>query len=196
MSISLDVYFSTLAEIVAGVEATEQAEVGRLLVAEEAMSRVIRTVDAVRAEGGKAMFIGNGGSAGIASHMAIDFLKNGKLPSLAFNDGAALTCLGNDCGYEAVFARQIEAHGRAGDLLFAVSSSGRSANILSAVTAAKQRGCQVITFSGFDADNPLRRMGDINFYLASHQYGFVEAGHLVLIHAILDINQGWTPTMR
>ena len=71
------------------------------------------------------MFIGNGGSAGIASHSAIDFTKNGSMPALAFNDGAALTCLGNDLGYDSVFAAQIEARGRPGDLLIAISSSGK-----------------------------------------------------------------------
>ena len=73
------------------------------------------------------MFVGNGGSAGIASHLAIDFSKNGGLRSLAFNDASALTCLGNDLGYENVFAKQIDFHARAGDLLIAISSSGRSA---------------------------------------------------------------------
>ena len=88
------------------------------------------------------MFIGNGGSAGIASHLAIDFSKNGGLRALAFNDPSALTCLGNDLGYENVFAKQIELHGRAGDLLIAISSSGRSPNILNAVEAARCRDCQ------------------------------------------------------
>ena len=74
--------------------------------------------------GCKMMFIGNGGSAAIASHMAIDFTKNGGMPALCFNDGAALTCLGNDFGYEEVFAGQLRAHARKGDVLFAISSSG------------------------------------------------------------------------
>ena len=59
------------------------------------------------------MFVGNGGSAGICSHLAIDFSKNGGLRAMAFNDPSALTCLGNDLGYENVFAKQIEFHGRA-----------------------------------------------------------------------------------
>ena len=83
------------------------------------------------------MFVGNGGSAGIASHLAIDFSKNGGMRAMAFNDPSALTCLGNDLGYENVFAKQIEFHGRAGDLLIAISSSGRSPNILNAVKAAR-----------------------------------------------------------
>ena len=145
------------------------------------------------AVGNKLMFIGNGGSAGIASHSATDYSKNGNLRSMAFNDGSMLTCLGNDYGYEHVFAKQIEFHGRDGDLLIAISSSGGSANILNAVMAARDAGCAVVTFSGFKPDNPLRASGDLNFYIRSGEYGFVELSHQTLIHAILDIAMGWQP---
>ncbi len=149
-------------------------------------------VDAARgshASGNKVMFIGNGGSAGICSHAAIDFTKNGDIRAMAFNDAAALTCLGNDLGFEAVFARQIEMHGRAGDLLVAISSSGASANILYGVAAARDGGCRILTMSGFAADNPLRASGDMNFHVPSGEYGFVEITHLALCHAILDLAQ-------
>jgi D-sedoheptulose 7-phosphate isomerase len=139
----------------------------------------------------KIMFVGNGGSAGIASHMAIDFTKNGNVPALAFSDAAALTCLGNDFGYEQVFARQVVAHGRPGDLLIAISSSGRSLNILNAVAAARSRDCAVFTLSGFDAGNPLRRLGDLNLYISSDQYGLVEVSHQALLHCLLDHAMGW-----
>ena len=143
------------------------------------------------ARGNKIMFIGNGGSAAIASHMANDYSKNGGLRATAFNDSSALTCLGNDFGYEYVFSKQIELHHRPGDLLVAISSSGRSRNILNGVDAAVSGGCRVATLSGFGADNALRRMGDINFFLDSGEYGFVEIGHLALCHAVLDIHMGW-----
>ncbi len=93
---------------------------------------------------------------------------------------------GNDLGYDQVFAKQIEMHGRPGDLVIAISSSGRSANILNAVKAARAAKSAVVTFSGFAADNPLRSLGNINFYIASDRYGFVEIGHLTICHAILD----------
>ena len=124
-------------------------EVGQLVDAESAMDQIIDLLHQVRDAKKKNIFIGNGGSAAIASHMAIDYSKNGRLPSLAFNDGPALTCLGNDLGFENVFAEQIKLHARQGDLLFAISSSGASANILAAVKQAKESGCQVITLSGF-----------------------------------------------
>jgi D-sedoheptulose 7-phosphate isomerase len=137
------------------------------------------------------MFVGNGGSAAIASHLAIDFSKSGGLRSLAFNDASALTCLGNDLGYENVFAKQLDLHARPGDFLIAISSSGRSPNILGAVKAARAQDCRIVTFSGFAAENELRRTGDLNFYVRSHEYGFVELAHLALCHAVLDIDMGW-----
>lgn len=146
-----------------------------------------RRAKAVDTAGNTVMFIGNGGSASIASHQAIDYLKNGNIRALALNDSAALTCLSNDCGYAEVFAKQIEKHGRDGDMLVAISSSGQSDNILQAVEAARTKGMSVVTFSGFNPDNPLRAMGDVNFYVDSDQYGFVELAHLTLIHAILDV---------
>ena len=166
-------------------------EVGQLVDAESAMDQIIDLLHQVRDAKKKNIFIGNGGSAAIASHMAIDYSKNGRLPSLAFNDGPALTCLGNDLGFENVFAEQIKLHARQGDLLFAISSSGASANILAAVKQAKESGCQVITLSGFSADNPLREQGALNWYVESSEYGFVEISHLVICHAILDLEMGW-----
>ncbi len=141
--------------------------------------------------GHKIMFVGNGGSAGIASHLAIDYSKNGGLRSLSFNDPSALTCLANDLGYERVFAKQIELHGCPGDLLVAISSSGRSPNILAAVAAAKARECRIATYSGFSKDNNLRMLGDVNIYVPAQEYGFVEIAHLTLCHAVLDMDMGW-----
>lgn len=141
--------------------------------------------------GNKLIFVGNGGSAGICGHMATDFSKNGGMRATALNDAATLTCLANDYGYEHVFAKQIEWHAASGDLLIAISSSGRSQNILNAVRAARNAGCRVITLSGFRPDNPLRGLGDFNLYVASQEYGFVEVGHLAILHGILDIQMGW-----
>ena len=151
-----------------------------------AINQVMDDALRIHAGGNKLIFVGNGGSAAIASHMATDYSKNGNIRAIALNDSSMLTCLGNDLGYEQVFAKQIELQGRRGDILIAISSSGRSSNIINAVKAARAAACSIITFSGFEADNPLRSLGDINFYIASDRYGFVEIGHLTLCHAILD----------
>ena len=123
--------------------------------------------------------------------MAIDYSKNGRLPAVSFNDGAALTCIGNDLGYENVFSEQIKLHAKQDDLLIAISSSGASKNILNALTQARAVGCNIITMSGFSEENPLRQLGDINWYVPSSEYGFVEITHLTLCHAILDNLMGW-----
>ena len=185
----LDQYFATLAELLRGAEVTDRKV--QKLPLDEGCEWVRKTAHEAHDAGNKIIFVGNGGSAGIASHLAIDFSKNGGLRSLAFNDPAALTCLGNDLGYENVFAKQLDFHARPGDLLIAISSSGRSANILNAVKIARSRDCSVATFSGFTEENELRRTGDVNFYVRSHEYGFVEVAHLALCHAVLDIDMGW-----
>jgi D-sedoheptulose 7-phosphate isomerase len=185
----LDSYFSTLADLLKSAEATDGAK--RKITLGEGCEWFCRAAHEAHNSGNKIMFVGNGGSAGICSHLAIDFSKNGGLRAMAFNDPSALTCLGNDLGYENVFAKQIEFHGRAGDLLVAISSSGRSPNILSAVKAARAATCRVVTFSGFTEDNDLRSAGDVNFFVQSKEYGFVEVAHLALCHAVLDIDMGW-----
>lgn len=187
----IEAYFATLGALAPMTQATDRE--GNPIPLDEALDRATSAATGAHATGGKLMFVGNGGSAGIASHMAIDYSKNGRLRALCFNDGAALTCLGNDLGYENVFARQIELHGRPGDLLVAISSSGRSPNILKAVAAARETGGTVLTLSGFGSDNPLRRVGDVNLYVPNGEYGFVEITHLSLLHSILDLYLGWQP---
>lgn len=182
-------YLSALAGVLEAAEATRLD--GGCIPLDQAIANVAGQIEIVKQADRKVMFIGNGGSAGIASHMAVDFTRNGGVSGLAFNDGAALTCIGNDFGYEEVFRLQIAAHARKDDLLFAISSSGRSANILRAVGAARERGCSIVTLSGFTPDNPLRSLGDLNLYVPSNQYGLVEISHLALIHAALDLAMGW-----
>jgi D-sedoheptulose 7-phosphate isomerase len=177
-------YFTALSDYLA--QATVTSASGEPLDMAEAVNQAMALARRTHAAGNKLIFVGNGGSSAVASHMATDYSKNGDVRSMALNDSSMLTCLGNDLGYERVFAKQIELYARPDDLVIAISSSGRSANILNAVKAARSAKCAVMTLSGFTADNPLRRLGDINFYIASDRYGFVEIGHLTICHAILD----------
>lgn len=134
------------------------------------------------------LFIGNGGSAAIASHMAVDFSKHGRVPALAMNDPVSLTCVANDYGYEEVFAQQLQWHSNALDVLVALSSSGCSPNICRAVEIFKPMNMQasVITLSGFDADNPLRKLGNVNFWVDSMDYGIVECTHQAILHSMVQ----------
>jgi D-sedoheptulose 7-phosphate isomerase len=185
----VDRYFHTLAQLLRESKVTDSA--GQSMPLAQGFDKVRDAAHTAHDAGNKLIYIGNGGSAAIASHLAIDYSKNGGIRSLAFNDSSALTCLGNDLGYENVFAKQIDFHARPGDLLIAISSSGKSPNILAGVAAARARNCGIVTLSGFSEENALRRTGDVNFYVQSSAYGFVEIAHLSLCHAILDIDMGW-----
>ena len=187
----LKAYLDTAAHATAQTRAATAS--GEALPLDAAIDRAIAWAQEAHDAGNKIMIVGNGGSAGIASHTAIDLSKNANLRALAFNDSSALTCLGNDFGYEHVFAKQIEFHGKPNDLLIAISSSGGSPNILNAVAAARARNIRVVTFSGFKADNALRKSGDLNFYVPASEYGFVEMAHQALLHALLDLKIGWRP---
>ena len=134
----------------------------------------------------KIILVGNGGSSAIAEHMAIDLTKNAGLRAIAISGTPTLTTFANDFGYEKVYQKAIEAFADAGDVLIAISSGGTSKNILNAVAAAKRKKMKVITFSGFDKGNPLSKSGDINLWVDSRAFGYVEMIHNLLIHYIND----------
>jgi D-sedoheptulose 7-phosphate isomerase len=139
-----------------------------------------------RAAGGRVVFIGNGGSAAIASHLATDLNKAGGVPTLCFNDASQITCLANDYGFENWIAHALRLNCRPSDSLVAISSSGRSPNILNAVGAARRLEMKVITLSGMEADNPLRRLGDLNLWLDSKAYNIIESAHQFWLLMVLD----------
>jgi D-sedoheptulose 7-phosphate isomerase len=131
-------------------------------------------------------FVGNGASAGIAGHIAADACKNGGLRAQVFNDAPLLTATGNDVAFDQVFALPLKRFGRAGDLLVTISSSGRSPNIVRALECAAAVGLHVVTLSGMAPGNPSRSAGDLNFYVPSERYGWIECAHQVVLHYWLD----------
>ncbi len=151
------------------------------------MESIISCFRIVRDVGRLLFFIGNGGSAGIAMHMTADYLKNGRMRTVSMYNPATLTCLGNDFGYEFIFSKQLEFLAYPGDLLVAISSSGNSPNILRAIETAKEKGCQVITLTGFREDNKARQMGDFNIFVPSTEYGIVESVHNIILQQVVDI---------
>lgn len=177
-------YFVELGELLARVECGS-AE-GQPVPLDNGVERAVELVTAQTSGGHKVIFVGNGGSAAIASHQAVDYWRNGGMRAIAFNDPALLTCVANDFGYPHVFEKSVEMFSDPGDVLIAISSSGKSENILRGVAAAVKAACRIVTMSGFLPDNPLRRLGEMNFYVPSHSYGFVEITHLALCHSIVD----------
>lgn len=178
-------YFSDLTEQLNGVKVLDRE--GNLLEFAKGLEAVVKKIQMQTQAGNKLIFIGNGASASISSHMSTDYWKNGGMRAIAFNDSSLLTCISNDFSYEEVFEKPIKMFADKGDILMAISSSGGSKNILNAARAARETGCSVITFSGFNPKNPLSSMGDYNFYVNSPSYGFVEITHLALCHCICDI---------
>ncbi|OGH60920.1 MAG: hypothetical protein A3G34_11725 [Candidatus Lindowbacteria bacterium RIFCSPLOWO2_12_FULL_62_27] len=152
----------------------------------EGLAKGLALIQSACASGRKVIFIGNGGSAAISAHMAIDYWKNGGFPAVTFNEPSLMTCVANDYGFEHLFSEPIKRFAAAGDPLVAISSSGKSRNVINGVEAGRAKKCRVITLSGFDESNPLRALGDLNFYVKSRSYGVVEVAHLTLLHSILE----------
>ena len=177
-------YSATLLSRLRSVAATNRNR--EYLGVDEAIRQWSRMTVSVQQRGGSHFLIGNGASATMASHLALDAAKNAGLRALAFNDAASLTALGNDIGFEQCFAAPLRWHGRRGDLLIAISSSGSSPNIVAGITTAAEAGLGIVTLTGLQDDNPARRMGDLNFYVPAKTYGMVECIHQILLHCWLD----------
>jgi len=177
-------YFQKLSELLLGLQVTDGD--GTVLSLNEATDKAVDMILRVKQASRKVMLIGNGGSAAIASHMQNDLCKAVGVRAIVFNEPSLLTAFSNDYGYECVFEQPVKLWADTGDVLLAISSSGRSENIIRGVRASLAQGCQVITLSGFNADNPLRHMGHLNFYVSSQVYGYVELVHSVLTHFLTD----------
>src|ERR1700733_2475907 len=140
-------------------------------------------------KGGRAFSGGNGGSMCDAMHFAEELsgryrLDRAGLPAQSISDPGHLSCVGNDLGYEFVFSRYLEAHAKKGDCLLAISTSGKSKNILTAVTAAKKIGVKVIGLMG-KPDSPLGQVADLKIPAPAGQFADrVQELHIKVIHIL------------
>ncbi len=157
-----------------------------ILQAADMMTETFRT-------GGKALLCGNGGSAADCQHMATelvsrltaDFVRPG-LPAIALTtDSSFLTAYANDCGYDGVFARQIQALGRPGDLLIGISTSGGSSNVIHAVRAARGIGMHTVALIG--AGGVLAELADVTIAIPSTFTQYVQEAHLMVEHILCDL---------
>lgn len=137
--------------------------------------------------GNKVLLCGNGGSAADAQHIAAELVGTYELqrrawPSIALTtDTSALTALSNDFGYEHVFARQVEALAREGDVLVALSTSGGSANVIKAAEAARNVGCRIIALTGRTGE-PLASMCDVAITVPSERTSRIQEAHIIIGH--------------
>jgi len=153
---------------------------------EKGHEQVVQLIQQARGKLANVFLIGNGGSAAIVSHAKTDLMNVGKVKAITLHESAIMTCLSNDYGYENVFSKQLQVLANPNDVLIAVSSSGQSQNILNAVDKIREKNGNVITLSGFKADNPLRHLGDMNYWINSDNYTLVEIAHLFVLHHLAD----------
>ena len=139
-------------------------------------------------KGNKGLIFGNGGSAAIASHFSVDLTKNASIRCLNLNESDLITCFSNDYGFENWVAKAVEFYGDQGDVLFVISSSGKSENMINATASARaKKFSKIVTLSGFEEDNPLRKSGDINLWVNSRAYNFVENLHQIWLLSLVDL---------
>jgi len=142
----------------------------------------------IHANGKKTLIFGNGGSAAISSHFSVDLTKNAGLRCINCNEADLITCFANDYGFERWIEKAVDFYGDEGDLLIVISSSGSSENMLNGVKAARKGKFKgIVTLSGFAEDNPLCQLGDINLWINSRAYNFVENIHQIWLLAIVDL---------
>lgn len=144
----------------------------------------------VRDTGNKMIFAGNGASASISSHGAVDFTKQGKVRSMDFNEPNLITAFSNDYGYENWIARALACYADPGDVVVLTSVSGTSPNIVAAAAYAKEHGLSIVTFTAKSADNPLKSMGDVNFWIDTAAYNVAEAVHMLWMTTVVDMLVG------
>jgi len=156
------------------------------------MEKAVAAMVAALKGGKKIIFFGNGGSAADSQHWAAEFIgrfqkERESLSAIALTtDTSALTALGNDYGFESVFARQLEGLGRKGDVAVAISTSGNSPNVLAAVKQAKKMGIQTIAFTG-SGGGKLSEMCDIPLTVPSQSTARIQESHLCMAHAIIQL---------
>lgn len=166
-------YFEQLNEKIAGIDS-------------QVLDQAVKMIKSTMANKRKLIIVGNGGSAAMASHVAVDLTKNAGIRAINFNEADLLTCFANDYGYEHWVSQAIKFYADEGDLAILISSSGSSKNIINGAATAREMGLKVITLSGFNPDNPLRKSGDLNLFVDSKGYNIVEMAHHVWLLAIVD----------
>ena len=158
---------------------------------EELVNKIITAKDILmktKKNNNKTMIFGNGGSAAIASHVSVDLTKNANIRTVNYNEADLITCFANDYGYERWVEKAIDFYADKNDVLILISSSGNSKNMINACKAARNmKMSKIITFTGHDKNNPLSKLGDINFWINSKAYNFVENTHQIWLLTIVDL---------
>ncbi|GFO69114.1 phosphoheptose isomerase [Geomonas limicola] len=156
------------------------------------MEEAVELLCAAFRDGKKLLVMGNGGSAADAQHFAAEMvgrflLERKALPAVALStDTSALTALGNDYGFDRVFARQVEAHAQAGDVVFGISTSGNSPNVQQALETAARYGCRTVALLGKDGGS-IKEVAELSLIVPSCDTPRIQEGHITIIHIMCDL---------
>ena len=150
------------------------------------LEKASKIVNEASSNNKKIIIVGNGGSAAISSHVAVDFTKAAGIRAINFNEADLITCFANDYGYENWVSEALKSYSDFGDVIVLISSSGESMNIINAANTARDMKNKILTFSGFSSSNPLRSLGDVNFWIDSRSYNYIEMTHHIWLVAICD----------
>ena len=157
------------------------------------LSNLKKIVVSTKKKRKKILIFGNGGSASIASHFSVDLTKNAKIRCTNYNESDLITCFSNDFGYEHWVEMAINYFGDKGDVLIIISSSGKSKNMINACFAArKKKFSKIITLTGHSVDNPVKKLGDINLWINSRAYNYIENIHQFWLLSLVDLVIGKT----
>lgn len=175
MVLSLQDYYREITDLMVDAKVFDQLEVLK--------KKIIKMNDA----GGKLLLAGNGGSAGIVAHAAVDFTKQAGVTALTFNEPALITAFSNDFGYDRWVERAFEYYAKHEDILICVSVSGESENLVNAARKASANGHYVVSFTGKNRDNSLGKIADTNLFVDSKSYNIVEGIHMIWLTSIVDM---------
>ena len=150
------------------------------------LQRIKSLWEAASKKNKKVIFAGNGGSAALSSHCSVDLTKNAKVRAVNFNESDLITCFANDYGYENWLAKAVEFYGDSDDVIVLTSSSGQSKNMINAARISKDMGLQIVTLTGFNENNPLKKLGSVNLWVDSSAYNIVEMTHHIWLLAVVD----------
>ncbi len=140
----------------------------------------------LREKGRIIYMVGNGASASMASHFSADLAKNAHVHTQVFTDLALLTAVANDLSYDQIFVEPLRRRLTPNDMLVAISSSGNSPNVVNACRFASEVGASVVTVTAMGAENQMRQIGDLNFWIPAETYGMAETGHACILHYWMD----------
>ena len=148
---------------------------------------LVKILKKIKEKNKKLLIVGNGGSSGIASHISTDIIKNLKIRALTLSDLGLVTCLSNDFGFDNYIEKAFATLLNKDDLVILISSSGKSKNMINAAEYCNLKKIKLVTLTGFSNNNPLKKMGSVNFWVNSKSYNNIENTHQFILTTVIDL---------